>query len=40
MRDALLSDFSFPRIKIVNKGTVNFFKGSKDLGFSNFIWWD
>ena len=29
--------FGFLGFKIVNKGTMNPFKGSKDFGFSNFI---
>ena len=26
--------------KVVEKRTINLFKGSEDLGFSNFIWLD
>ena len=40
MRDALLSDFWFPRFKIVNKGMMDLFKGNEDFGFPNFIWLD
>ena len=30
--------FGFLRFKVVNKQTMNLFKGSEDFGFSNFIW--
>ena len=29
--------FDFVGFKIVNKGTMDLFKGSEDFGFSNFI---
>ena len=32
--------FGFLVFKVVNKGTMNLFKGSEDFGFSNFIWLD
>ena len=32
--------FGFLGFKIVNKGTMDLFKGSEDFGFSNFIWLD
>ena len=37
-RDVLLYDFSFLRFKVVNKRTMNLFKGSEDFEFLNFIW--
>ena len=30
--------FGFIGFKIVNKGTMDLFKGSEDFGFSNFMW--
>ena len=32
--------FGFLVAKVVKKRTMNVFKGSKDFGFSNFIWLD
>ena len=32
--------FGFVGNKIVNKGTMDLFKGSEDFGFSNFMWLD
>ena len=32
--------FGFLGFKVVKKKTMNFFKGSEDFGFSNFIWLD
>ena len=31
--------FGFVGFKIVNKGTIDLFKGSEDFGFSNFMGW-
>ena len=32
--------FGFLGFKVVNKRTMNLFKGSEDFGYSNFIWLD
>ena len=32
--------FAFLGLKVVNKQTMNVFKGIEDFGFSNFIWLD
>ena len=32
--------FDFFGFQVVNKRTMDFFKGSKDFGFSNFICFD
>ena len=31
-------NLGFLGFKIVNKGTMDFIKGSEDFGYSNFIW--
>ena len=33
-------NFDFLGFKIVNKGTMDLFKGREDFEFSNFIWLD